>query len=390
MKREKSGSVLSLFFAFKITLLLFILLCHDFLPFSTWDYEHNSDHFLGQSQKGWEMGLSPYDSPHYLNLAYFGYVDMAYLDEKVRAFFPLYPSLIKIFSIYTGGNYTLAGLIVSFFAHLAGVLVFYRLVKLDWDRKTAVESVKFFLIYPTAFFFLAVYTESIFFLLSVTTFYLLRKRKWWWAGLVGFLGALTRPNGILLFAPFFIEYFLFFKEYGFRNWKGFFKDNPMAWLTPLMVPLGTVSYFLYLYFSTGDFFAYFSALEWWGRNSINPINLFELWADRIANFSQLPLHGFHTSKIDFVFGFIFLFSIILFQSKIRFSYFAYALLVIILPQLTGQTMSLTRYLSISFPHFILLGILSRKKPLIGWIISLIFILLLSIFSLNVYNWYWIG
>ena len=163
MKKNKSGSVLALFLGFKIILMFFVLCCYDFLPFSAWDYENNSDHFIGQNQEKWERGLSPYDSPHYLNLAYFGYENMGYFDEKVRAFFPLYPTLISIFSFYTGKNYTLAGLIISFFAHLAGTLIFYQLVKLDWDKKTAFESVKFFLIYPTAFFFLSVYTESLFF-----------------------------------------------------------------------------------------------------------------------------------------------------------------------------------------------------------------------------------
>ncbi len=393
MKKNKSGSVLALFLGFKIILMFFVLCCYDFLPFSAWDYENNSDHFIGQNQEKWERGLSPYDSPHYLNLAYFGYENMGYFDEKVRAFFPLYPTLISIFSFYTGKNYTLAGLIISFFAHLAGTLIFYQLVKLDWDKKTAFESVKFFLIYPTAFFFLSVYTESLFFLISVTMFYLLRRRRWWWAALTAFLGGLCRPNGILLALPFAVEYLVFFREFGFKNWKEFLRDNYKTLITPAAAPLGTLSYFTFLYFITGNFFAYFEAIEWWGRSSINLMNFFNLIWNRIANFQSLPLHGFHNSKIDFTFGLLFLLSIIVFgilKRKIRLSYTLYSLAIILLPQLSGQTMSLTRYLSVSFPHFILLGILSRKSPTIGWLISLISILFLSIFALQSFNWYWVG
>ncbi len=390
MRKNKSGSVIFLFLGFKLILLLFILCCYDFLPFSQWDYENNSDHFLGQNQEKWEKGLSPYDSPHYLNLAYFGYENMGYFDEKVRAFFPLYPALISIFSFYTGRDYTIAGLLISFFAHLAGTLIFYRLVRLDWDSKTAFESVKFFLIYPTAFFFLAVYTESLFFLLSVTMFYFLRKRKWWFAFIVAFLGGICRPNGILLAIPFVIEYLMFFREFGFKDWKIFLKKNYRTLITPIGAPLGTFAYFLFLFFITGNFFAYFEALEWWGRDSISPVNFIHLLSDRFYRFWDLPLHGFHNSKIDFLFGLIFLLSLIACYSKIRVSYFFYSLAIILLPQLSGQTMSLTRYLSVSFPHFILLGILSRKKPLIGWLISLISILFLSIFALQSFNWYWVG
>lgn len=390
MKKNKSRSILLLFLGFKIILLLFILCCYDFLPFSQWDYENNSDHFIGQNQEKWEKGLSPYDSPHYLNLAYFGYENMGYFDEKVRAFFPLYPTLISLFSFYTGRNYTVAGLLVSFFAHLAGVLMFYRLVRLDWDSEIAFESVKSSLIYPTAFFFLAVYTESLFFLISVTVFYFLRKKRWWLAALAAFLGGLCRPNGILLAIPFAIEYLMFFKDFGLRNWKSFLKENYRTLLTPAAAPLGTCAYFSFLYFTTGNFFAYFEAIEWWGRKSISLWNFLQLTWDRLIHFQELPLHGFYNSKIDFTFGLIFLLSILIFGKKLRPSYALYSLAIILLPQLNGQTMSLTRYLSVSFPHFILLGILSRKKPLVGWLVSLVSILFLSIFALQAYNWYWVG
>lgn len=384
-------NVLALFFTVKILLLVFVLLFYETIPFSQRDYDVNSDHFHGQAQSRLEMGLSPYDGPQYLDIAYFGYPKIGKTDSKKFAFFPLYPALIKIFAPIFSHNFTLSGVIISFISHLFGAIFFFKLLIFDKkETKSAFSSLKYFLIYPTALFFFSVYTESLFFLLSVLTVYLLRQKKWWLAGMVGFLGALTRPPGILLFIPFIIEFFLYLREIKIKNFLRLKIREKISIFAPFLIPLGTFSYFVYLYLAIGNFNAYFDALSYWKKSAISLKNLFNVLFDKISHFNDLPLHSFYSSKLDLVFGLAFILLLLVFWKKIRFSYFAYGLALVILPLLSGQTMSLMRYLSVCFPVFMILGNLGAKNKVLDVFISTFSLLLLAIFSLKLFNWYWIG
>ena len=63
------------------------------------------------------------------------------------------------------------------------------------------------LLFPTSIFFNAVYTESLFLLLSVASVYFIRKGRYREAGILGFLAALTRVTGVLLFVLAAVEFF---------------------------------------------------------------------------------------------------------------------------------------------------------------------------------------
>jgi hypothetical protein len=60
-------------------------------------------------------------------------------------------------------------------------------------------------IFPTAFFFLAPYTESLFLLLSILAFREARHDRWGRVAVVGALAALTRSVGILLIPALLVE-----------------------------------------------------------------------------------------------------------------------------------------------------------------------------------------
>jgi hypothetical protein len=390
MKNYPIWRLIIFFLIFKLVLLFFVINCRGFLPFSNIDYEQNSDHFHGQTQSDLEKGLSPFDGPQYLNIAYSGYQKMAAEDSKIYAFFPLYPLLIKMFSYATAGNYTLAGLLVSFLAHLLSVVLFYRLILLDDSEDVAMNSVKYSLIFPTAIFFIAVYTEALFFFLTIATFYLARKRKWWLAGLSGLLAAMTRPPGIILLVPFLIEYYLYLKELKIQSFLDFLKKTRANILSFILIPMGVFIYFLYVYLLTGDFFFYFKALSYWSRSKMSVTNVFTTLYDKLVNFNQLPLHSFYSSKVDVIATLFFIGLLIYAFKKIRFSYWVYGMMLIALPLSSGQTMSLSRYLSVVFPGFIILGILGKKNEFWDFMITLVFILLLSFFSLSFVNWYWVG
>src|SRR3989344_5783719 len=101
----------------------------------------------------WSWGN--FDGVHYLGIAKDGYAH-----QFTQAFFPLYPILIRLLSWITNINELAACLLLSNLAFLAGLTVFYKLIKENFDQKIALWSSIFLLAFPTSFYFGAVYTES--------------------------------------------------------------------------------------------------------------------------------------------------------------------------------------------------------------------------------------
>jgi len=81
------------------------------------------------------------------------------------SWFPVYPILMRTFSPVFG-NPLVAGLVISNLAFLLALIFLYRLVVEDThNHKLAARTLFYIAAFPTALFFSAVYTESIFLLL---------------------------------------------------------------------------------------------------------------------------------------------------------------------------------------------------------------------------------
>lgn len=100
----------------------------------------------------------------------------------------------------------IAGLIISNASGLVMLAALYRLVEEDFDQERAARTVLYLAVFPTAFFFAAAYSESLFLCLALLSFYQMRRGSWWRAGLFGLFASLTRSVGFLLFLPFCYEY----------------------------------------------------------------------------------------------------------------------------------------------------------------------------------------
>lgn len=127
-----------------------------------------------------------FDGVHYLTIAENGYQGTG----LIQAFFPLYPLLIRWLS-FGFLNKIAIGIVISILSFLGALYFLYRLISLDEPKIVAVKSLMEVMLFPTAFFFIALYTESLFLLFVVTSFYAARKQKWW---LAGFLGAIAGCN----------------------------------------------------------------------------------------------------------------------------------------------------------------------------------------------------
>src|SRR5437899_10543020 len=96
----------------------------------------------------------------------------------------------------------IASMCISNIAFLVLLVVFYQLVKEDFDQERAERAILYLAVFPTAFFLAAGYTDALFLALALSCFYNMRRGHWWLAGLFGFFASLTRSAGVFLLVPF--------------------------------------------------------------------------------------------------------------------------------------------------------------------------------------------
>lgn len=136
-----------------------------------------------------------WDAVHHLNLALRGYFDLSVGDS---VFYPLYALLTRMTAYVVGGNYIVGGLVVSTLATVISFALLFRLAEIAYGSSTAQWSVLVLASYPTAFFLLAPFTESLFLALTLGSFLAAYCQRWKLAGVLGFFASLTRGPGMLM------------------------------------------------------------------------------------------------------------------------------------------------------------------------------------------------
>src|SRR4051812_39949253 len=180
---------------------------------------------------GWLNLWNRWDAIHYQTLATQGY--QATGDSRfLLVYFPLYPWLIRIFGSVFGGP-LLGAFFVSLLASIAAALLLDRLSRLDETESTSHWALWFLLIFPTSYFLHIGYTESLFLALVLGSFLAARRDRWALAGVLGFLAALTRFNGLVLIPALGIEAWESYRSK--QNWHS-------RWLWIGLIPCGFLIY----------------------------------------------------------------------------------------------------------------------------------------------------
>src|SRR5204862_4421207 len=111
------------------------------------------------------------------------------------AFFPVYPLMMRYVGRAFGrspSDLYLGGIVVSWTAFVVAMVALYYLARLDLPRRRAERAVLFATIFPFAFFYGVVYTESTFLMFTVLSFYGFRTRRWIAGGVCGALATASR------------------------------------------------------------------------------------------------------------------------------------------------------------------------------------------------------
>jgi len=196
-----------------------------------------------------------WDSPYYVNIAKNGYAAVPY----AMGYFPLYPLSLAGLSQLTGWDLVTSGVVIAQLSYLASFLIFYKLARLMRDEHTfAMRSVVAMAVFPTSFFFLAMYAESMSLALGALSVYLSLRGRWTWSGLALGLAAAARPVGWLLIIILIAE-FVRRRQFDGRSLASLFSGL-------ILSISGVVVYVLYLYSLTGTFFAITQAQSLWLRS----------------------------------------------------------------------------------------------------------------------------
>jgi hypothetical protein len=213
-----------------------------------------------------------WDSRSYLSIAQFGYGAPYF-----RAFFPLYPIVLRI-GAWSAGATVVAGILISLAAFLVALYLLRRLVALDLGGEVADLTLLLVAFFPMALFFSAVYTESLFLALSVGAFYAARRGWWVRAGACGGLAAATRLTGLLIAIPVLV---LYLESTSPRHRL----RRDAVWL--LLVPLGTVAYLAFMG-AHGDWLApLHAARTFWDRRLVPGLGAVDGVRDAVRSVHQL-------------------------------------------------------------------------------------------------------
>jgi hypothetical protein len=135
-----------------------------------------------------------FDALWFLRIAEHGYAT----GDGSAAFFPLYPMAVRLVSTLLGGHPLAAALLVSNAAFLLALAVVYDLTRSERSESVARTTVLLLATFPTAFFFLAPYSEPLFLLLAALALRAARRGRWAVAGAAGLGAALTRNVGAIV------------------------------------------------------------------------------------------------------------------------------------------------------------------------------------------------
>ena len=379
-KQSPLPFILVVFLVSRLILLLTAWFAGYYLPNPT--YQQYID-------QGWF--LSPYplidiwsrwDSSWYLNIVTNGYIVMDNIQTAYStvAFFPLFPLLVKLFSMLIPGAIhsptilLVIGLGINNALFITALYFIYRLMDEFFHNPLWNKAIIILIIaYPGSFYFSCFYTESLFLFLAVMSIWAAKKENWFLAALFcAFLG-ITRPQGILTAIPIGI---LLLQS---MQWK--LKNFPRKALWLFIIPIPLFLHLAYMRTITGDFLAPITAQAAWGKETGNfKINFIDVFLT-----SQPDVF-----KLDAFLTFLFIgLSIYALFRLPSIAYGIFALLILLVPVISGTSVSMTRYIAVIFPAFIAL-VRCLKKEIWIYSVAAIFFAIQVFYFIGWANYYWIA
>ncbi len=304
-----------------------------------------------------------WDACWYTKIATYGYE----ANENSVNFWPLFPLLTGFVGRVLLGSMALGGLVVASVAYIAAMVGLRRLVAFDFDDRTALTTIVAISIFPTAFFFFAPFTESLFLVCAVWAILGARRRWWAVAAIAGLLAALTRIQGVFLVLPIGWEALMAWRDTGWRVRSGPIPPAGIVVRSTIAALAPAIGFFGFLVFSS--VVAGKTPLDtqdaWGGKNFHPPWEVIEAsW--RFAVLHHDPLQVLNMLTLVF-FSLVTLIG--LRQVPVSYSLFAIPQIILIGTRIQPTPLTSTaRYLLVVFPVFVILALVPERWrwPRFAW------------------------
>jgi hypothetical protein len=307
--------------------------------------------------------LARWDSGWYYGIARDGFRFDAAAHQNNVGFYPLYPLAMRGVHGVLAIPLFSAGILVSAGCLLGGLLFAAELAAEILGPEAAVPAVVALLFYPTSFYFLSVYTESLFLFTTALAFWSARRGLWLLAGIAGALASMTRFNGFLIALPIAWIAWTYAKGWKAVRWR--------CAIAPVLTLAGAAAFPVFLWLRFGDPFLYIrSTVAGWPQKPA------PFWTLLAATVRAAPGHfaaGLSGRELGYwlELGTAILFTLLtieLFRKKL-IPEGIYCLSTLLLMFSTGTLYGFARYALYLFPCFFLLGQL-RSRPVLAFTYTL--------------------
>lgn len=187
-------------------------------------------------------------------------------DAHATAFFPAFPLAIRALAAL-GLDAVVAGLVIVTLATIVATAYLYRLVDEEVGGDAGRRAMLYLLLFPTAVFLVAPYSEPLFLAGAVPAFYYARRSRWLIVGPWAALAMSARFAGVFL---------LFGLAAEFVRQKRFSLENAANAVTGLVVgALPLLAYGIFLSQARGNALYFFTDQRLgWGREFVGPVRSF--------------------------------------------------------------------------------------------------------------------
>jgi len=297
-----------------------------------------------------------FDGYQYLQIVEDGY---GQAKNGSPVFFPLFPGLVRAVSS-SGLNVLWSGFLINIVLGYLACL-FLALLAKDFFKSKQVgdtDVVLIFLVFPTAYFMTAFYTEALFCTLGFGAFYFARRQNWALACLLLAGITATRLPGLVFGLAVLVEY-MSVKKFDYKRF-----DRSLLWF--LLVPLGIATYAVFLNNRFADPLFFLRAYNYgWGYQKFNP-NIFATVYGQISWLITRILFGNTQPNVGnngIVMSAVFLLSWLALAGSVVWAiYKKYPLSFIVLMavsavlfSLNSNLISVNRYILPMFPMYLLLA-----------------------------------
>lgn len=370
--------------------------------FRTWPLEGGPD---------FTTHYGAWDGAHYLYLSTRGYA----AGVNSRAFYPLWPLVVRGVSALTGGSHLMMGLVLANLFSLGGWTLFHRVVAGRFGEVVATRALVLMVLFPGSLFFQFPYSEALFFLLVMLLWSGLERGWYGLAWVAAVLLPLTRGVGVFLVLPLGWHW-LVGRGWGWLDrlawvraerarmgepdpasggpggWGHGHRVGAGSWAAmslPLAPVLGWGVYLGLMWLWTGNPFEGVDAQRHWSVHSIG--NLWDLPKFVMGFFEPTNWHDFRGSVLDRC-AFLLLLYCLPVIWRLGKDMVLWTYVLGILPAMSGTFTSFVRFESTAFPLFIALAVfLSRLKagwPL--WVVAIASGLLQVVLLWRFVNFRWAG